>query len=278
MVRLQVISNSCYSKVQSASVAEEVAIQEEWPPLKHELESNFNTAVPEDTKDIFETEFEEPDVNEDRYFDYDPIVNHEELYYCSMHEKLKEKTKIRHKFIRAYQIDKEEKRNENMEYHIEKKKTNRWNNIIEEMYDDESDFEDDLLYVLGEDQSELVQQEVQAIRQAMLRSSSEIAPCGLSYRLLHDLQTRELTAEDFAALSELDATVAPKTIPQEQIQTFSTRIIQEDSTESCSICMNTYTQGEELRTLYCGHEFHSSCIDNWLLNCSTRCPIDNLEI
>ncbi len=44
------------------------------------------------------------------------------------------------------------------------------------------------------------------------------------------------------------------------------------SNEQCSICLNTYTIPEKIRTLNCGHSFHKRCIDKWL-NQNQSCPI-----
>lgn len=40
---------------------------------------------------------------------------------------------------------------------------------------------------------------------------------------------------------------------------------------ACLICLCNYVDGEELRRLLCLHHFHSSCIDQWLLN-HLSCP------
>jgi len=46
----------------------------------------------------------------------------------------------------------------------------------------------------------------------------------------------------------------------------------EDECE-CPICINNFTAGENLRTLMsCGHQFHRSCIDLWLLR-RADCPL-----
>ncbi|XP_023633540.1 probable E3 ubiquitin-protein ligase RHG1A isoform X2 [Capsella rubella] len=42
--------------------------------------------------------------------------------------------------------------------------------------------------------------------------------------------------------------------------------------ESCCICQEEYTEGEDMGTLECGHEFHSQCIKEWLKQ-KNICPI-----
>ncbi|RKP12838.1 hypothetical protein BJ684DRAFT_10931 [Piptocephalis cylindrospora] len=41
----------------------------------------------------------------------------------------------------------------------------------------------------------------------------------------------------------------------------------------CSICLDDFQVEEELRLLPCGHRFHSMCIDPWLLQKSSCCPL-----
>ena len=61
---------------------------------------------------------------------------------------------------------------------------------------------------------------------------------------------------------------------QELIQSMSTEeTLQEDSENNCAICQDTMRQGELVRKItVCSHQFHRSCIDNWLLNSSVLCP------
>jgi hypothetical protein len=48
---------------------------------------------------------------------------------------------------------------------------------------------------------------------------------------------------------------------------------------SCSICQDSMRQGQNIRKLNtCQHEFHSECIDNWLLHRSVLCPICRHDI
>ncbi|XP_019098062.1 PREDICTED: LOW QUALITY PROTEIN: probable E3 ubiquitin-protein ligase RHG1A [Camelina sativa] len=42
--------------------------------------------------------------------------------------------------------------------------------------------------------------------------------------------------------------------------------------EPCCICQDEYTEGEDMGTLECGHEFHSQCIKEWLKQ-KNLCPI-----
>ena len=49
--------------------------------------------------------------------------------------------------------------------------------------------------------------------------------------------------------------------------------LENDKVENCSICQDRMRQGELIRTLpACTHKFHQSCVDNWLLERSVRCP------
>ncbi|KAL8244641.1 hypothetical protein R6Q59_010899 [Mikania micrantha] len=41
----------------------------------------------------------------------------------------------------------------------------------------------------------------------------------------------------------------------------------------CNICLVEYEDGDEVRILPCHHEFHKSCIDQWLKNVHRICPV-----
>merc|ERR1719150_1418046 len=48
--------------------------------------------------------------------------------------------------------------------------------------------------------------------------------------------------------------------------------------ESCSICLETFKDGDEIRRLPCLHIFHKNEIDRWLLTGADKCPICRIPI
>jgi len=48
--------------------------------------------------------------------------------------------------------------------------------------------------------------------------------------------------------------------------------------EQCTICMETYTLGQQLKLLPCKHIFHLNCIEIYLKEFSVQCPLDNLPL
>lgn len=52
----------------------------------------------------------------------------------------------------------------------------------------------------------------------------------------------------------------------------SSRESENGSARTCSICMEQYAGGEEVKTLPCLHCFHSACVDHWLREHHT-CPV-----
>jgi hypothetical protein len=52
------------------------------------------------------------------------------------------------------------------------------------------------------------------------------------------------------------------------------------NTPVCAICLDSYAMDASVRRLTCGHIFHQDCVDEWLLERSSRCPIcrDNCRL
>ena len=42
---------------------------------------------------------------------------------------------------------------------------------------------------------------------------------------------------------------------------------------ACSVCVDDFVKGQDIRVLPCNHKFHPECIDPWLLNVSGTCPL-----
>ncbi|KAJ3320216.1 E3 ubiquitin-protein ligase rnf13 [Boothiomyces sp. JEL0866] len=47
--------------------------------------------------------------------------------------------------------------------------------------------------------------------------------------------------------------------------------------ETCAMCLEDYEDNDQLRELYCGHRYHSACIDVYLLNQKRICPVCNAD-
>lgn len=107
-------------------------------------------------------------------------------------------------------------------------------------------------------------------------------------------------------LQKLQATVRPPTLDVSQLRGFTTAYVgsrrqliarpaQHGGSEGgalpagaahdgaldgaqCAVCLDEYAIGDVVRVLPCQHYFHQACIDSWLTESSTKCPVDNREV
>jgi hypothetical protein len=64
-----------------------------------------------------------------------------------------------------------------------------------------------------------------------------------------------------------------------EIQRYPSRVLREEDElargegegHSCSVCLESYRAGDEVRTMPCFHTFHTECIDPWLAE-RAECP------
>ena len=53
---------------------------------------------------------------------------------------------------------------------------------------------------------------------------------------------------------------------------------EDEAMTKCMVCLVEYEKNEELRTMPCLHFFHRECIDKWLLERGSTCPICKFNI
>ena len=56
------------------------------------------------------------------------------------------------------------------------------------------------------------------------------------------------------------------------LQTLTKAEADQQPIKSCSICLDAYSEHDTLRVLACKHQFHSECVDPWILN-KNHCPM-----
>ncbi|KAI9901799.1 hypothetical protein N3K66_003616 [Trichothecium roseum] len=47
---------------------------------------------------------------------------------------------------------------------------------------------------------------------------------------------------------------------------------------ACSICVEDFVTGEDVRVLPCDHHFHPACVDTWLVKVSGTCPLCRVDL
>jgi hypothetical protein len=133
----------------------------------------------------------------------------------------------------------------------------------------------------------------QAQQQQQQRTYAQAAAHGMQQHATHTTHAMHTTAMDPVSASLLPllrSLIVPRVVrvplntafsdpvivhaSQELIQAMTTEeTLEEDFENNCAICQDSMRQGELVRKItVCSHQFHRSCIDNWLLNSSVLCP------
>jgi hypothetical protein len=84
----------------------------------------------------------------------------------------------------------------------------------------------------------------------------------------------QLDANESTVVNDIDTTHDKRRIPPEKGT--SQNDDQSDPISeppSCSICTEYFVEGENVRILPCGHVYHRCCVDPWLLDFSSTCPL-----
>jgi len=103
---------------------------------------------------------------------------------------------------------------------------------------------------------------------------------GITVQQYVDMQTRDLTPEDYELLLTLDSKVKPKTVSSSAVNSFASKQIEKaEDVHQCMICLMELEIGDTVKVLpKCGHSFHPDCISQWLTKSSVNCPIDGLPV
>jgi len=103
--------------------------------------------------------------------------------------------------------------------------------------------------------------------------------CGLTPQQLVEMQTRDLSPEDYDMLLALDEQIAKKTVDQSEIDGYESRPVTPSlEGSSCSVCMCDFEPDESVKVLPCKHLFHKECIAKWLSECNTSCPNCGVDV
>ena len=111
--------------------------------------------------------------------------------------------------------------------------------------------------------------------------SSHAARVGLSVAQLASLMTRELTAEDYELLLNLDAAVAKKTVDNSTMKSVLRAVTEPvDDDACCMVCLDELREAalSALAALPCECVFHEECIKQWLSTASVKCPIHTEDL
>ncbi|KAK9824127.1 hypothetical protein WJX72_007979 [[Myrmecia] bisecta] len=120
-----------------------------------------------------------------------------------------------------------------------------------------------------------------AMRHAYASMSGSLRNSRLPPQLL--FSDRDFNENDYEALLALDEGIENRkgaseaAIERIPVTVLAADGLGEDEDNKCSICLDELVMGSVLRRLPCGHQFHRTCLDKWLLQKAT-CPICQAHI
>lgn len=107
------------------------------------------------------------------------------------------------------------------------------------------------------------------------------AAANLPQALVENLQNRDISEGDYDLLLQLDRSAGGelsdlteatiRSLPCERVKHASALLA---PGQQCRVCLQRYSEGQQVRRLPCRHKFHRDCIDNWLLHQHPTCPVD----
>lgn len=62
--------------------------------------------------------------------------------------------------------------------------------------------------------------------------------------------------------------IGPQTVPEFNVKLFDDTCEQ----KTCTVCLDNYVAGSEVRSLPCNHDFHKACVDRWF-GVAPTCPL-----
>ena len=109
------------------------------------------------------------------------------------------------------------------------------------------------------------------------RRYADIAPLFTTATRMSDLESYLVSLLEAPARNLEPVIVSPS---QQDIDSATSlrAALAADEEQACSICQDSYTEGQALRTIsHCTHKFHKNCIDIWFER-NVRCPVCRYDI
>ena len=99
----------------------------------------------------------------------------------------------------------------------------------------------------------------------------------LSIRRYNSLKRRRLNSEQKENPQERQGEIwKEESQPKSLLEQFEAE--RHWANDTCPVCLDEFEGGENLNELPCGHCFHMSCVQPWLLNRSSECPICKADV